>query len=137
MELQTLLPVQSATTTSSIIMTLPVPIRVFLLSGHRLLREALARALKNQASIALVGAQKPSLNTTVDIIKSTCDVLLVDPANASASNRLVLDRSQNAISNLRIVTIEREATIADTISAILSASHAYEESQAGARFCKS
>ena len=128
MELQTLLPVQPATRTSSIIMTLPVPIRVFLLSGHRLLREALGRALKNQASIALVGAQKPSLNTTVDIIKSTCDVLLVDPVNASASNRLVLDHSQNAISNLRIVIIEREATIADTISAILSAAHAYEES---------
>lgn len=99
-----------------------IPIRVFLLSDHRLLRGALARTLKNRADISLVSAQESSLNITAEIVESTCDVLLVGPVNTRAFDNQVFDQLQSAISNLRIVMIEMEATVADVISAILSGS---------------
>lgn len=124
METQTLLPNQPATTTRSITMTPHFPIRVFLVSGHQLLREALARALKNQAAILLVGAQE-SFDSSAQIIESTCDVLLVDPVNTRALDRQVLDHLQILLSNLRIVVIDMEATMADVISAIVAGSRTY------------
>ena len=127
MAAQILLPIQPATTTRSINTYPHIPIRVFLWSDHRLLREALARALKNEAHISLVGAQESSLNIASEIIKSTCDVLLVDPVNTSAFDCQVLDELQSASSNLRIVVIEMEAKIAEIISTILSASPSYRD----------
>ena len=99
-----------------------IPIRVFLLSDHRLLRDALARSLGSQADISLVGAQESSLSITAEMIESTCDVLLVDPVNATELDTYVLDRLQDAFSDLRVVMIDREAKIADVISAILPGS---------------
>jgi len=101
-------------------MTPHLPIRVFLLSDHRLLRGALARALKNRANISLVSAQESSLNISAEIVESTCDVLLVGPVNTRAFDNQVFDQLQNALSNLRIVMMEMEASVADVISAILS-----------------
>lgn len=119
---QTALPTQPATTNRSIMTNPHLPIRVFLLSDHRLLRGALARALRSRADISLVSAQESSLNITADIVESTCDVLLVGPLNTRAFDNQVFDQLQNAISNLRIVMIEMEATVADVVSAILSGS---------------
>ena len=96
-----------------------IPIRVFLLSDHRLLRDALARSLGSQADISLVGAQEFSLSITAEMIESTCDVLLVDPVNTTELDTYVVDRLQDAFSDLRVVIIDREAKIADVISAIL------------------
>ena len=127
MEGQTLLPIEPTTTTRSITTPPHIPIRVFLLSDHRLLREALARALKNQVDISLVGAQASSRNVTSEIIKSACDVLLVDPVNTSAFDSQVLDQLQSAFSDLRVVRIEMEAKIAEVISAILSGSSSYRD----------
>ena len=100
----------------------PIPIRVFLLSDHRLLRDALARSVGSQADISLVGAQESSLSITAEMIESTCDVLLVDPVNTTELDTYVLDRVQDAFSDLRVVMIDREAKIADVISAILPGS---------------
>jgi len=99
-----------------------IPIRVFLLSDHRLLRDALARSLGSQGDISLVGAQESSLSITAEMIESTCDVLLVDPVNTTELDTYVLDRVQDAFSDLRVVMIDREAKIADVISAILPGS---------------
>ena len=99
-----------------------IPIRVFLLSDHRLLRDALARSLGSQANISLVGAQESSLSITAEMIESTCDVLLVDPVITTELDSYVLDRLQVAFSDLRVVMIDREAKIADVISAILPGS---------------
>ena len=99
-----------------------IPIRVFLLSDHRLLRDALARSLGSQADISLVGAQESSLSITAEMIESTCDVLLVDPVNTTELDTYVLDRVQDAFSDLRVVMVDREAKIADVISAILPGS---------------
>lgn len=95
------------------------PIRVFLLSDHRLLREALARSLGSQADISLVGAQESSFSITAEMIESTCDVLLVDPVKTEL-HTYVLDRQQDAFPDLKVVMIDRETKIADIISAILA-----------------
>ena len=108
-------------------MTPHFPIRVFLLSDHRLLRDALARASKSRADISLVGAQESSLGISAEIIESACDVLLVDPVNTSALNTEFLGHLQDTLSNLRIVMIDMEAKIADVISAILAGSQTYSE----------
>jgi DNA-binding NarL/FixJ family response regulator len=102
-------------------MTPHSPVRVLLLSDHRLLRDALARALKSQADISLVGAHESSNGITGEIIESTCDVLLLDPVN-NALDTQVLDRLQEKFTDLRIVMLDMEAKVTDVISAILSGS---------------
>jgi DNA-binding NarL/FixJ family response regulator len=96
-----------------------VPVRVFLLSDHRLLRDALTRSLGSQADISLVGSQESSFSITSEMIELTCDVLLVDPVSIAGLDTYVLDRLQEVFSDLRVVMIDREAKIADVISAIL------------------
>ena len=127
METEILSPIQPASGTRSAVTTLHTPVRVLLLSDHRLLRDALARTLKNQAEISLVGAQESSPNTIPEIIESSCDVLLVDPVNTNAFDSQVLDQLQDAFSHLKIVTIEMEAKSADIIAAILSGSRTLQD----------
>jgi len=126
-EAQVRLPIQLATTTRSIMSTPHIPVRVFLWSDHRLLRDVLARTLKNQAEISLVGAQESSPNTIAEIIESSCDVLLVDPVNTRAFDSQALDQLQDAFSHLKIVMIEMEAKSADIIAAILSGSRILQD----------
>jgi hypothetical protein len=114
-----LLPIRPAIITRPVTMTPDHPIRLFLLSDHQLLREALARALRTQAGIFLVGAQKSSLSIAAEINESTSEVLLLDPVDTSALDTQILDHLQDAFSSLRIVMIDREAKIADVIPAIL------------------
>ena len=121
METEALAAIQPATRTRSAVMTPHTPVRVLLLSDHRLLRDALTRALKSQADISLVGAHESSNGITGEIIESTCDVLLLDPVN-NALDTQVLDHLQEKFTNLRIVKIDMEAKVADVISAILSGS---------------
>lgn len=121
METEALSPVQPATTTRSAVMTPHTPVRVLLLSDHRLLRDALTRALKSQANISFVGAHESSNGITREIIQSTCDVLLLDPVN-NALDTQVLDHLEEKFTNLRIVMIDMDAKVADVISAILSGS---------------
>jgi DNA-binding NarL/FixJ family response regulator len=121
METEVLSPVQSATRSRSAVITPRTPVRVLLVSDHRLLRDALARALKSQADISLVGAHESSRGITPEMIDSTCDVLLLDPVNSVVDTQ-VLDHLEDRFSSLRIVMIDREAKIADVISAILSGS---------------
>jgi hypothetical protein len=66
-----------------------------------------------------VGSQESSFSVTAEMIESTFDVLLVDPVSIVGLDTYVLDRLQEAFSNLRVVVIDREAKIADVISAIL------------------
>jgi DNA-binding NarL/FixJ family response regulator len=121
METEVLSPVQSATRSRSAVITAHTPVRVLLVSDHRLLRDALARALKSRADISLVGAHESSRGITAEMIDSTCDVLLLDPVNRVVDTQ-VLDHLEDRFSSLRIVMIDREAKIADVISAILSGS---------------
>lgn len=126
MEAKALLPIQPGTPTRPVVTSSHLPVRVFLLSDHRLLRDVLARAFKSRASISLVGAQESSLGITAEILESTCDVLLVDPVNTNALDTKFLDHFKDAFSNLRVVMIDMEAKVADVISAILSGSETYQ-----------
>ena len=120
MEVETQSHVQAARTTRSASITPRVPIRLFLLSDHRVLREALARFLKSQPGVRLVASRESSLNSIAEIANSTCDVLLVDPVNASTLNILLFDHLEHGLSNLRIVMIDMDASVADVTSTILS-----------------
>jgi DNA-binding NarL/FixJ family response regulator len=95
------------------------PVRLFLLSDRTLLRESLARALRNQASILLVGAEEFSAAKVAEVVESACDVLLVDPFIVALFDAQILDRP-GRFSNLRILKIEMDAGIADIISQIVS-----------------
>ena len=117
------------------------PIRVFLLSGSRLLREVLGHVLRKTADILVVGAYPYSVDTPVEIIESTCDVLLADSVSVLTLDRQVHDNVRSLLSQLRVVVIElddsastflqfarlyvmgyvlKEAAITDVISAIRS-----------------
>jgi len=99
------------------------PVRVFLLSDCRLLREAFGRALKNHGEIVLVGAQPFSAATPAHIIESACDVLLMDPVNISAFDARILDALKAIFSEVRIVIIDRESRISDVFSSVLTVTH--------------
>lgn len=118
MQTQTLLPIEPATSARSVL-TPHSPIRVFLLSGRRLLREALVRVLNNHADILLVGAEEFSVAIRVESVGSACDVLLVDPVSTNALGAHTRDTPNVRFSNLRIVAIEMEAGISDVVSSIL------------------
>jgi DNA-binding NarL/FixJ family response regulator len=118
------------------------PIRVFLLSGSRLLREVLGHVLRKTADILVVGAYPYWIDTPVEIIESTCDVLLADSVSVLTLDRQIHDNLRSSLSQLRVVVIElddsastfsqfarlyvmgyvlKEAAITDVISAIRSA----------------
>ena len=120
MPAQNLLSMPAAMETRPV-MTLQTQIRVFLLSDHQLLREALARAIKNQANILLVGAREWSAGASTEMTESTCAVLLVDPLNMSPVDCQVLDELRNATMHLKVVVIERKASITDVITSIHAA----------------
>jgi DNA-binding NarL/FixJ family response regulator len=117
------------------------PIRVFLLSGSRLLREVLGHVLRKTADILVVGAYPYWVDTPVEIIESTCDVLLADSVSVLTLDRQIHDNLRSSLSQLRVVVIElddsastfsqfarlyvmsyvlKEVAITDVISAIRS-----------------
>lgn len=117
------------------------PIRVFLLSGSRLLREVLGHVLRKTADVLVVGAYPYSVDTPVEIIESTCDVLLADSVSVLTLDSQIHDNLRSSLSQLKVVVIElddnestfsklarryvmgyvlKEAEVADVISAIRS-----------------
>lgn len=95
------------------------PVRVFLLSDCRLLREAFARVLKDYAGISLVGAQEFSAVTAAEIIAAGCNMLLIDPVNVSKFDSQILDDLQGRIFDFQILFIQLEARISEILSSIL------------------
>jgi len=118
-----------------------IPIRVFLLSSTRLLSEALNRVLRKTADILVVRARQYSVDAPVEIVESTCDVLLTDSVSMLALDSQIPDNLRCSLSQLKVVMIEldddestfskllrlhvtrnvlKEAAVADVISAIRS-----------------
>ena len=118
-----------------------IPIRVFLLSSTRLLSEALDRVLRKTADILVVRARQYSVDAPVEILESTCDVLLTDSVSMLALDSQIADGLRCSLSQLKVVMIEwdddestssklqrlrvtrnvsKEAAVADVISAIRS-----------------
>jgi DNA-binding NarL/FixJ family response regulator len=118
-----------------------IPIRVFLLSSTRLLSEALDRVLRKTADILVVRARQYSVDAPVEIIESTCDVLLTDSVSMLALDSQIADDLRCSLSQLKVVMIEwdddestssklqrlrvtrnvsKESAVTDVISAIRS-----------------
>ena len=118
-----------------------IPIRVFLLSSTRLLTEALDRVLRKTADILVVRARQYSVDAPVEIIESTCDVLLTDSVSMLALDSQIADDLRCSLSQLKVVMIEwdddestssklqrlrvtrnvsKESAVTDVISAIRS-----------------
>jgi DNA-binding NarL/FixJ family response regulator len=125
-------------------MTLHVPIRVFLLSGSRLLSEALDRVMGRTDDILVVGACPYSVDAPMEIVKSMCDVLLADSVSVLALDSQIPDNQRCSLPHLKVVVIEmddnaptfskltrvrllrslsKEAAVADVISTIRSAAN--------------
>jgi DNA-binding NarL/FixJ family response regulator len=117
------------------------PIRVFLLSGSRLLREVVAHVLRKTADILVIGARPYSVDAPVEIVESRCDVLLADSDSMLTLDSQIHDNLRSSLSQLRVVVIElddnastfsqfarlyvmgyvlKEAAVTDVISAVRS-----------------
>src|SRR5712675_1104498 len=83
-----------------------IPIRVFLLSSTRLLSEALNRVLRKTADILVVRARQYSVDAPVEIVESTCDVLLTDSVSMLALDSQIPDNLRCSLSQLKVVMIE-------------------------------
>lgn len=86
-----------------------VPTKVYLLSGNRLLREALARILRKKSNIRVVGSA-PVIPTAIEqITTSRCDVLLVDSMTGDLVDLKFIGEVRQAVPGLKIVLISMEA----------------------------
>ncbi len=116
-----------------------IPIRVFLLSDSRFLSEALGHVLRKTPDILMVGASPCSVDAPLEIILSTCDVLLTDSSSVLDLDSRIPEHLRCSLSKLKIVIINadgnesafsslarlrvmgfvlKEAAVADAISAI-------------------
>lgn len=74
-----------------------------------------SRVLKNHRDISLGGALEFSAATAARSSESTCDVLLVDPANSDAFDSHLLYKPNGRFSK-KTLTIDMEARITEVIS---------------------
>lgn len=93
-------------------------VRVFLLAGHRLLREALARALRKRTDIFVVG-ESPVLPDVVSLVaQSRADVLLMDALSGPSANLQLLNEVQRLYPCAKVLLIgmeEDERTFLDAV----------------------
>ena len=87
-------------------MTLHIPIRVFLLNGSRFLGEALDRVLRRSPDILVVGACSYSVDASEEIIESKCDVLLTESVSVLALDSQIPDDQRCSVPGLKVVMIE-------------------------------
>ena len=127
MTLQTMLSTQLVPVSGSVLISQDTPLRVFVLSNVRLLREALARVLRDHEGISFVRAEEFSLAAFAEIIDSAYDALLVDPFNKGVLYRSILHQLPSALPNLRIVSIDMEANVDDLLAEIFATSSTYDE----------
>jgi DNA-binding NarL/FixJ family response regulator len=89
-------------------MTLHIPIRVFLLSGSRLLCEALGRVMGRTDDILVVGACPYSVDAPMEIVESMCDVLLADSGSVRSLDSQIHDDRRCSLPRLNVVMIEMD-----------------------------
>jgi len=94
------------------------PVRVFLLSGFRLLRDMIVRLLKKQPDILSIGAQESSALAVAEMMASSFDVLLADPAEIKELVEPSLDDLRRSSPDFTIVLIDMDAGVADLLSSI-------------------
>ena len=83
-------------------------IRVFLLAGHRLLREALGRTLRKRQDLLVVG-ESPALPDVASlIVQSGADVLLMDSLSGLSSNLQPVSNLHRLHPNAKVLLIGME-----------------------------
>jgi DNA-binding NarL/FixJ family response regulator len=83
-------------------------IRVFLLAGHRLLREALGRTLRKRAELLVVG-ESPALPDVASLVmQSGADVVLLDALSGLSANLQPLYDLHQVCSKAKILLIGME-----------------------------
>lgn len=83
-------------------------IRVFLLAGHRLLREALGRTLRKKPELLVVG-ESPALPDVASlVVQSGADVLLLDALSGLSANLQPLYDLQRLCPNAKVLLIGME-----------------------------
>jgi hypothetical protein len=122
MTLQTTLSMQLVPSSGSVLVSQDTPVRVFVLSNRRLLREALARVLRSQAGISFVRAEEFSLRAFAEIVDSPYDTLLVDHFNKVVLHSSILHQIPNALPHMKVISIDMEANIDDLLSEISASS---------------
>ena len=97
------------------------PLRIFILSNRRLLREVLARVLRSEGGIPFVRSEKFSLSAIAEVVDSACDTLLVDPLNMAVLYSSIVHHLPSALPHLKVIAIDMEANIDDLLSEIFAA----------------
>ena len=83
-------------------------VRVFLLAGHRLLREALGRTLGKRTDLFVVG-ESPALPDVASLIaQSEADVLLLDAFMTKTDDLQILKELQRLCPNIKVLMIGME-----------------------------
>jgi DNA-binding NarL/FixJ family response regulator len=98
----------------------PETINVFLLAGNRLFREALTRILTSKNDLTVVGYAACVPEAFVEIERTACDVVLIDPVNGEPCDISFLQRVAQAAPNAKTVLIdmvEDEATFLRAVRA--------------------
>ena len=120
MTLQTTLSMRLVPASGSVLVSQDSPVRVFVLSDRRLLRDSLARVLRNQAAVSYVRAERYSLSAIAEIIDSAYDILLTDPSNRVVLYSSILHQLPNALPHLKVISIDMEADIDELLCEITS-----------------
>lgn len=82
------------------------PIKVFLLAGNRLFREALTRILTSKNDLSVVGGAACGPEALDQIGKIPCDVVLIDPVNGEPCDISFIQRVSQAAPNARTILID-------------------------------
>lgn len=95
-------------------------IRVALLAGNRLLREALGRILRKTPDMIVSGESSDSPNLLTSIVKSATDVVLLAPLNTSALNLQFVNSVCRAKPRVQVVMVgmdENESVFLEAVRA--------------------
>ena len=81
-------------------------IRVFLLAGNRLFREALTRILTSKNDLSVVGEAACGSEALEEIERTPCDVVLIDPVNGEPCDISFIHRISLAAPSARTILID-------------------------------
>jgi DNA-binding NarL/FixJ family response regulator len=110
-------------------------VRIFLLVGNRLLRDALLRLFRKPPDVSIVGQGSPSVILLSDVQESNCDLILTDSIPAPATPQVpqaaeillvgMEDDEEEFLSAVRTGAsgyLLKDASAADVLSAVRSVS---------------
>jgi DNA-binding NarL/FixJ family response regulator len=107
-------------------------IRVFLLVGNRILREALGRILQKRLDLFVAGQSTEFSNMAALIAQSEADVILMDSATTPPLNLELVHRACHLCPTVRVLMIGMDADEATFLSAVRAGVSGYLLDEASA-----